>query len=146
MKRLVKKSAEVEAPIDVEVGESIELDADPKYQGLDMNQLSLPGHRDGAVLVDGNENVVRWGLNGEAHADLLEKYYNIAQDNNDLRLDIDDYVVPGVYLKDFLGHETVILYNDNVADVESIIINEKPGARVYVDDWDGGIQRIARLK
>lgn len=146
MKRLIRKIALVESPVDVEIGDSVELSNDPRYDGSDMDALSLPSNRDGAVLVDAKENTVRWGLNGETHADLLEKYYGISQDNTDLNLDIDDYVVSGVYLKSFLGHETVILYSDNVSNVESIILNNKPGVRVYVDEWDGEIQRLARKK
>lgn len=147
MKRLIRKAEPVLAPIDIEIGDATTLDADPKYQGLDMNDMSIPSNRDGAVLIDSKENVIRWGLNGETHEDLYNKYYaDIIQDMNKMKYETDDYVTPGVYLKDFLGYESILLYNDDDSTAENVIVNNKPGTRVYVDDWDGEVQRLASIR
>lgn len=141
MKRLIKKEALTAT--DVEIGWEVELQEDPKYERLDMHDLSLPENRDGVLLVDVKDKKIYWGLNGETHADLLEKYYNIPLDSNETYLDIDDYVASGIYLKDFLGQESVIMYS-TLPGVEDIIKNEKPNVYVYEDNiFDGTLIRIA---
>lgn len=142
MKRLIRKS---NTSTEVQIGDTVTLDLDEKFLNKSINDLSRTTERDECVLIDAKENVVRWGLNGETHADLLNQYYHIDMSNNDSNLDIDNYVVLGVYLNNFLGSETIILYNDNVPDVEKIITQENPNIKVYVDTWeDNEIQRIAK--
>jgi hypothetical protein len=149
LKRLLRKAEPaVEEELvedELDVGDSVPLDYDPQFEGLDINDLSRPEHRDGAVLVDAKENVVRWGLNGETHDKLFDKYYaDVITDMDAGHYETDDYVVPGVYLKKFMGHEAIILYNDKVPSAANVIQNENPAIRVYFDDYFNDlIERIA---
>lgn len=144
MKRLIRKSEE-STPSIPEVGEDIRLQDDPKFANLDMSDLSIPQNRDGAVLVDTKANKVYMGTNGKTHAELLSEYYDIPLDNDDTKLDIDSYVAPGVYLNNFLGKETIILYS-NVFGAEDVISSQMPGTIVYAENWDfeETIMRLAR--
>lgn len=148
MKRLIRKAEPVllDVDVDIQIGEEAHLSQDEKYKDLTMNDLSRPSSRDGAVLVDSKDNVVRWGLNGETHAQLFEKYYSdVVEDTNAMNYETDSYVVPGVYLKNFLGYETIILYNDEIENIENVIKSENPSIKVYVDTWaEDEIQRIAK--
>ena len=109
------------------------LSDDKKYKDIDMDSMSLPEYRDGVVLVDVKEKVVRWGLNGETHAELLFKHYNIPEDSEDLDYEIDDYVASGIYLKDFLGQESIIMYNE-VIGVDDVVKSENPNIIIYHED------------
>jgi hypothetical protein len=61
-----------------------------------------------------------------------------------MNYETDSYVVSAIYLKNFLGRETVILYDDVVSGTENVIKKELPNAYVYVDTWEGDeIQRRA---
>lgn len=143
MKRLIRKSKVLELP---PIREEVKLTDDPLFEDLDMDLLSRTENRDGAVLVDTKNNKLYISNPGETHADLMLKYFNIPLDSNDTRMDIDEYVVTGIYLKNFLGHETIILHDANsVASAVEIIEQQKPGLIVYQEEyWEETLLRIAK--
>ncbi|MNC01389.1 hypothetical protein D3C75_487360 [compost metagenome] len=146
MKRLIRKSETTTLMSPPEIGEEIKLDTDPSFKGLDMDELSRPQNRDGAVLIDTKDNKVYISDPGETHADLQLKYFNIPLDSNETRLEIDSYVVTGIYLKNFLGNETIIVHDVNgAAEALEIIEQQKPGIVVYEEDfWEGTLLRLAK--
>ncbi|MNJ90235.1 hypothetical protein D3C87_78300 [compost metagenome] len=143
MKRLIRKGKVLELP---PISEEIKLTDDPSFENLDMDLLSRTENRDGPVLVDIKNNKLYIGNLGETHADLQLKYFNIPLDSNETRIDIDEYVITGIYLKNFLGHETIILHDLNgTASAVEVIEQQKPGIVVYEEDfWEETLLRIAK--
>lgn len=145
MKRLIRKTAYLEQPDPI--GEFVYFQDDLNYKDMDMNKASLPSYRDGALLVDTKNHKVYWGSNGETHADLVNKYFNIDQYDDDSYKDLDKYVAYGMLLNNFLNAKSVILYGDVPGAAETILA-DTPDVVIYVSklDEDGqeGLLRIAK--
>lgn len=120
------------------------LQDDEKYKDTSMDLMSVPSNRDGAVLVDIEEGKMYLGVNGETHADLLNKYFNIDYSENSTNLDIDSHVCTGIYLKDFFGQESVILYS-YLSGAENVIKQSMPNVFVYEEDWEGQTNELDSL-
>lgn len=142
MKRLLKKAVSVLTTPAID--DEIRLQDDERYKDLDMDALSRPQNRDGAVLVDVKNEKAYLGTNGETHAQLQEKYFGIDQNSNEWNHDIDEYVTSGVYLRDFLGQESIIMYG-TLMGTEEVLEKEMPGVIVYLEEYfDETLIRIAK--
>lgn len=146
----IKKIAEstVNSTVAPEVGQTVKLDSDPRYEGKNVNILSDPGFRDSPVVIVKDQYFDKDSFPGFSltiHDELLRiifikngwgPYYNYTGD-----------VGLGYYLDNFLGQPAVILGKVGDYNAQANVAKAKiPNAAVYVIENNTDLNRIAGFK